>query len=605
MFLCLAAMIIAADIFIFLNLQTTQNLFIFAISQAVFISFIAIIFFFQKREIKHIRKTESENRELLQKRLDALEAAAEGIAIVDPDGVLTYMNSALMKLHGISGSDKAAYVGQHWDKLYVQKGADDVDQYVLDKLDRDGFWRGEVPVGRLDGDVVMLDLSFSKSADGWIISTARDVSALRQADQEKEDLEAQFYQAQKMEAIGRLAGGIAHDFNNILAAMNGYAEFLVEDLDSKTEQHGFAVKLLKAGKQAKDVVDQLLAFSRQKQSVKNAVNLKTPVEETLSLLSSSLPKTIDVKFNVDSDVLYIDGNDTQISQVLMNLCVNAADAMEGEKGFLQITLSEIEADKVQIPDFVHEKSPEENENPPITIEDLDYQTTMLTLSHLVSGQKYALLSVRDSGEGMSRTIMEHIFEPFFTTKDVNKGTGLGLATVHGVVVSHQGALVLQSTLGEGTTFDLYFPISGDAPDTAEGGFETQEKRSDNKHSATILLVEDEEHVRDMLLNAVRRIGYDAEACCDGLEGLQVIKENPQAFDLVITDHNMPNMSGLEMVAQAQIFAPNVPFIMLSGYSQEKLQEVMADMPAIKTGLRKPVSRKILEQKIDEVLKKAA
>ncbi len=202
---------------------------------------------------------------------------------------------------------------------------------------------------------------------------------------------------------------------------------------------------------------------------------------------------------------------------------------------------------------------------------------------------------------MSRVIMEHIFEPFFTTKPVDKGTGLGLATVHGVIVSHKGAMVIESKLGSGTCFDLYFPLSEDVAIIGVKPNENDFKQGEMPERKNILLVEDQENVRDMVITMLERMGYDVSFAVSGLDGLDIVREAPDKFDLVITDHNMPKMTGLEMVQQIHIDLPELPFILLSGYSEDKLQDIINDHPAIKMVVRKPVSGDILGKKIQAVI----
>ncbi len=554
------------------------------------------------RKLKLINEEKKLTLGLLTTRLAAMEASRDGIGLIDKDGNLTYMNNALMKLHNIPEDEVSNYINQPWESLYAQEGREEIlegrreiQKAAMVELKEKSYWRGESPIAIKDGEVVNAELSLTLLPEGGFVGTVRDISERLRTDKEKKELESQFYQAQKMEAIGRLAGGIAHDFNNILAAMNGYAEFLMDDLEESSPQHKFAANILQAGRQARDLVDQMLAFSRRKESSKDSLDLTIPVHETLSMLQATLPKTIEVNTKIETKHAPINGNASQIAQAIMNLCVNAKDAIEDEHGTLTVGLDIVSSDQF---DVLVDELPAEGETPPIRFEIPQSGHTRLILGHMVKGQEYVCLSVEDSGSGMSQVIMEHIFEPFFTTKPVDKGTGLGLATVHGVVASHRGAMVIDSTLGKGTRFDLLFPLAEGAvleevPDQAqvfaEGG------------SGCILLVEDQGSVRDMMMNMLERLGYEAAACVSGLEALEVLRENPGAFDLVLTDHNMPKMTGLELVQQIHMDFPDLPFILLSGYSEQKLKDMMHEHPAIKAVLRKPIAKHILSEKIQAVL----
>jgi len=556
------------------------------------------------KKLKQANEEKKDSLVLLENRLAAMEATRDGIGLIDGEGNLTYMNPALMSLHDILVENFDQYIGRPWEQLYMHKDPEvqearlNIQRKVMPELRKNGYWQGETPIARKGDEIVNAELSLTLLPDGGFIGTVRDLSERIKTDKEKKELESQFYQAQKMEAIGRLAGGIAHDFNNILAAMNGYAEFLTDDLEEGSPQHKFALNILQAGRQARDLVDQMLAFSRRKQSTKETLDIIVPVHETLSMLKATLPKTIEVETQIDVSHAPIDGNANQIAQVIMNLCVNAKDAIEDDHGVLRLGLNIIRSDEYDFPEPLVDALPEASVVPPVKIDEPGPASTRLVLGQLVRDRKYVCLSVEDTGCGMSKLIMEHIFEPFFTTKPVDKGTGLGLATVHGVVTGHQGAMTIHSELQKGTRFDILFPMAEE--DIEEKPVDREEELL-QQGSGNILLVEDQDSVRDMMISMLERLGYKAESCASGLEALDFLRENPDQFDLVITDHNMPKMTGLELVQQIHIDMPDLPFILLSGYSQEKMKALMQDHPAIKEILRKPVSKQVLSHKIQAVL----
>lgn len=541
-----------------------------------------------------------EAERLSQRRLAAIEAAGDGIGIASADGKLSYMNHALMQLHGIPEEDEAIYVGESWEFLYSGRGGGRLGENVRLALSEDGFWQGETRIARRDNSQVWAEMTMTILADGGIVCTARDITERKQAEVEKEDLREQFFQAQKMEAIGRLAGGIAHDFNNILAAIMGYAEFLVDDLEEEPEKRKFAEGVLQAGTQGRHLVDQMLAFSRRRETARAVLDITRAVEETVSILRASLPKTIEVETDFEMDQAFVNANATQIAQAVMNLCVNARDAMEDEHGTLSVGLAYVEADEDLYEDMLTSALPAKDAIPPIRIHEVEPGHACLEMGTLMRGARYVQLSIADTGSGMSHAIMQHIFEPFFTTKPVDKGTGLGLANVHGVVVAHQGALVVDSVLGEGTRFELFFPVvqhqsevstvnHADAPDSeADAG-------------GRILIVEDQEPVRIMMVTMLSRLGYESQTCDSGLEALYHLREHPDAYDLVITDHNMPKMTGMELADQIAVENPGLPFILLTGYSKESLEGDMSEHPAIKAVLRKPVDRKELTAHIKTVI----
>lgn len=555
-------------------------------------------------ELKRVNSERIHAMETLKNRLSALDMAQDGILIIDGKANLSYINKSLCQINGIDIEKRNLFIGKPWLDIFSDSDREIIEEEILPALLEDGHWKGAFSLYRSDNSVVYVEISFTELPDGGAIGTIQDVSEQQKSEDDKKNLEEQFYQAQKMEAIGRLAGGIAHDFNNILAAMNGYTEFLIDDLEDRPEQQGFAHKILQAGMQARSLVDQMLAFSRRSDRRLEPLDLIESVSESISMLRATLPKTIELREEFLTPNAWIIGNATQISQLVMNLCVNARDAIEEDHGYLDIKIDQQNAEDIGIPEALQSDLPDPKDTPTFRIFDLDAGHSRLLLGHLVEGGAYVKLSVRDTGSGMSRAVMEHIFEPFFTTKAVDKGTGLGLATVLGIVAIHQGFLVIDSVLGQGTCFDLYFPLSDDGAglDVPLDKIEKEKKGSVKSKSTHILLVEDQESVRGAVEEMLRRLGYDVSSVESGLYGLDIIRENSTLYDLILTDHNMPKMTGLELAQQVYLDLPNLPFILLSGYSEEKLEEIINGHPAIKAVLHKPASRAVLKDTIEHVLK---
>jgi len=434
-----------------------------------------------------------------------------------------------------------------------------------------------------------LKASARETQDALVLMETQ-LQSIQNAERDKEALKEQLHQAQKLEAIGRLAGGIAHDFNNILAAMNGYAEFLIDDLDKDSDQHGFARNILTAGKQAGDLVEKMLAFSRRDASEMKEMHLSESIDETVSMLRASLPKTVEFESEIaDADHMMI-GSQNLISQALMNLCVNAKDALPNEKGRLMVSMA--------LADLSNFKSlkrcdelPDDNYLPFIGIEDISATHTCLSLGRIVEGQDYVCLSVADSGSGMSHAIMENIFEPFFTTKPVDQGTGLGLAMVHGVIASHKGAMVINSIAGKGTRFDLLFPSVGKKKVIKEQSLHDESWQAVGR----ILVVDDQESVRTVAMMMLKRMGFETECCDSAQAAMEILREHPDYFNVVVTDHNMPDMTGLELIATMAKDQPTIPFVLMTGYSPEKMEGMVADYPMVRAILKKPLNR-------DELLK---
>ncbi len=419
---------------------------------------------------------------------------------------------------------------------------------------------------------------------------------IRKAEKDKAALQEQLSQAQKLEAVGRLAGGIAHDFNNILAAMNGYAEFLMDDLEQETPQHDFANNILKAGVQARDLVDKMLAFSRRDVNQIQEMYLAESIEETMSMLKASLPKSVEVEKDIQDEGYLISGSQTLISQALMNLCVNAKDAMPNEKGRLMVSLAR--ADKNDFQNMkISKKLPENDDLPLIDIKDVSPMHTCLTMGKFVEGQDYMCLTVADSGSGMSRAIMENIFEPFFTTKPVDEGTGLGLAMVHGVIATHKGAMQINSIAGKGTRFDLLFPSLGEKEITEE----KIEQQENWKAIGSVLVVDDQDDVRSVTQTMLERKGFEVEACDSGQAALEIIEEHPDYFNVIVTDHNMPQMTGIELIKKASKTHPGIPFVLVTGYSPDSMGDILNKNANLTAVIKKPVNREKLLQAVQDAI----
>lgn len=551
------------------------------------------------RDVTDMMQTEL----LSKKRLAAIEGSSDALGMCDKDGYLVYFNKALADLYGFPEEERPLYIGKEWSSLCCDESRTKFHEVVEPSLKEHGIWRGETQIFREDGKVIWAEVSFSSLPDGGFVGSMRDISDRKQSETENEMLQQQFYQAQKMEAVGRLAGGMAHDFNNILAAIIGYAEFLAEDLAKDPDTRKFAINILDAGAQARSLIDQMMSFSRRNESNKEEAELASIIEGPLDMVKASIPKTIEIttQINVANSIVKINRN--QITQVLMNLCVNARDSIEDDHGKILIELDEIEIDDDSMFEgIVVDEFPDKKTTPPICIYEIEPGRCYLELGYIVRGQTYLVLSVSDTGSGMSKEILEHIFEPFFSTKPLGKGTGLGMANVHGVVVDHKGAVTIDSILGEGTRFDIYIPATIPLENNIREISSLPKEEDSIPLNAKVLVVEDQHEVRDMLVRMLSRIGCKCEECNSGLEAIMLLRERSEEFDLVVTDHNMPKMTGLELAAQSEMTWPELPFLVITGYSLSSLEDTLENVSSIKAILHKPVRRKEMEQTISRIIK---
>jgi signal transduction histidine kinase/CheY-like chemotaxis protein len=357
----------------------------------------------------------------------------------------------------------------------------------------------------------------------------------KHGEEERHKLEERLRHLQKMEAIGLLAGGIAHDFNNLLGVVTGYTELAVMDIPDGSPTKSYLMKVLSTAEQAKNIIKQILTFSRKQEEEKTLIYLSDVVNEALILLRSTLPATIEIRPELEEGLLPLIANPTQISQVIINLCSNAAYAMREKGGILRIALKEVIID-------AHS-----------------------TNSPVMAPGKYQLLSTSDTGTGIRPEILKRIFEPYFTTKKKGEGTGMGLAMVHGIVRSHGGDITVASEPGTGTTFHVYLPVTGEEPAVVPGEPQSQSLPGGNER---ILFVDDEDTLVDIWEKMLTKLGYRVITRTNCLEALEMFRSDPNRFDLVITDQTMPHMTGIQFTVGLKAIRPDIPVILCTGFSEE-------------------------------------
>ena len=380
------------------------------------------------------------------------------------------------------------------------------------------------------------------------------------------NLETQLRQAQKMEAIGTLAGGIAHDFNNILGAIIGYTELTMDDLTEESHLYNNLENVIAASFRAKELVKQILTFSRLDKIEKKPVQINPIVKETIKLLRASLPTTIEIKQQIPNKASYVLADPVQIQQIVLNLCTNAAHAMRDSGGRLGIELSEIELDSKMI-----------NQYKGLTI------------------GSYVKLKVSDTGHGITRSIMNRIFDPFFTTKDVGEGTGMGLSVIHGIVHGLNGQITVESDVGKGTTFSVLLPR-----------FTMDEIKTEKENTPLprgqerILFIDDEAALVQIAVTRFADLGYEIVGKTDSLEAMELFHSDPDYFDLIITDQTLPGLTGKELSKSVQEIRPGMPIILCTGYSNS-INPKEAERIGIKQCIYKPVSMRDMPGIVRRVL----
>ncbi|MFO7886118.1 MAG: ATP-binding protein [Desulfobacteraceae bacterium] len=399
-----------------------------------------------------------------------------------------------------------------------------------------------------------------------VVSHGLDITESKQTEKERGRLEDRLTQAQKMESIGTVAGGIAHDFNNILFPIVGMAELLMEDLPEGGVEYENVRAILTAGRRGADLVKQILAFSRQTEHQMSAVKIQYVIKEALKLLRSTLPSYIEIHQDIKTDCGLIKADPTQIYQVIMNIITNAFHAVETKGGNISVSLRET----------------------PLELSDVSGKD--------IPPGRYVILSVSDTGNGILPQHMDKIFDPYFTTKKQGKGTGLGLSVVYGIVKEHQGDITVYSEIGKGTTFNVYLPViqekSSSDPKNKIQTLPTGHER--------ILLVDDEDVIAKLEAHMLERLGYRVTRHVNSMEALVAFTLSPDSFDLILSDMNMPTMTGLQLAGEVNSTRPDMPVIICTGFS-DKIEDKSAEMPGVKAILKKPMVMSELAETVRTVL----
>ena len=509
---------------------------------------------------------ETENLALFNKRI--VENVADGIIVQDQNGIITFVNPAGARMLGYKPEE---LIGQHWTDIVPEDQRHVVE--AADSRRREGISdRYELELVHRDGKRIIVIVSGSPIVDenGNLTGTMAvftDITELKKAEQERIKLQQQLFQAQKLEAIGRLAGGVAHDFNNMLTAIIGHAELGLTKIHPDNPVYSDLKEILTAAKRSADLTSKLLGFARKQTVVPRVLDLNETISGMLSMLQRLIGEDIKIVWNPAKDLWKVRIDPVQVNQILANLVVNSKDA--------EAKTIIIETGNINVDTQLVEKHP-----------------------YLAEGE-YVLLTVSDDGTGMDETVTQHIFEPFFTTKEVGKGTGLGLATVYGIVKQNNGFIHVYSELGKGTTFKIYLPRF--IGETEKAGIKTESKPMPGK-GETVLLVEDEKLIMDVLKIMLERLGYRVIATNRPTEALELAKAHINEIDVLLTDVVMPEMNGRELAKRLTEINPDIKCIFMSGYTANHIANSgVIDKDVV--FVTKPVNMMELAQKIRSVLSK--
>ena len=492
------------------------------------------------RDITDKKKVEEELTSTKKFLEDILESAVDGITTTDLSGRIIYFSA---KMLAFLGYDSTELLGKKVHTIY-ENGIEDA-KLIMKELNEKGELKDHemrlvTSGGRLTD--IMVSASFLKNHKDEITGTMgvfKDIT-------EKKNLEFQLRQAQKMEAIGTLAGGVAHDFNNILQAINGYTTIMFMDKGTEDPDYKSLNAIKKSAERAAELVKKLLFFSRKMDTEKSSLNINKEVKQAFSILKRTIPKMIDIELEMEDSPGIIHADPVQIEQVILNLGSNAADAMP-EGGRIIIRTKNVSLDR----EFARANMGSAPGN-------------------------YVMLTVTDTGSGIDKETREHIFEPFFTTKEVGKGTGLGLASVYGIVKNHGGYITCDSEMGQGTSFIIYFPILKKESGTLDREITNNTPKGGTE---TILVVDDEEAILDFCRVALGRFGYEVMTASSGETALEIYKEKKGVIDLLIMDLSMPGMGGSRCLREIKELDSSAQFIVASGYSPDVQAGVLAETGA--------------------------
>ena len=506
--------------------------------------------------------------ELKQRRYAQIVASSsEAMALVDRGYVYLEANPSYCRL--VIGED-TDLAGQRMEDVLGESFFKDIAKPALEQCFAGDEVRFETAV-EIPGAVPrFVDALYTPclAENGTVSAVAvciRDITKWKCAEEDRKKLQMKLLQSQKMEAIGTLAGGIAHDFNNILTSIIGFTELVLDDVEKGSMIEDNLQEVYTAGKRARDLVQQILAFARQSEENISPVRVDVIAKEVIKFVRSSIPTSIEIKQNIESNS-FIMGNATKLHQVLLNLCTNAAQAMENEAGILQVDLKDVAIDS-------------------------NFEISKVGLKP----GDYIEIKISDSGIGIPSNLREFIFEPYFTTKSPEEGTGMGLAVVHGIVEKYGGKIMVNSELGKGSVFTIYLPITKERQ--VQHPYESEELPVGSER---ILFLDDEAPIVKMGCQILERLGYSVTTRTNSIEALELFRSRPNDFDLVITDMTMPNMTGDKLAVELMKIRPYIPVILCTGYSK-KISDETAEAIGIKAFVYKPIVKADLAKTIRKVL----
>jgi PAS domain S-box-containing protein len=507
-----------------------------------------------KEQVAELRVAHDEAKASEEMLRVVMENILDLVFMTDDDGNFTFVCANVTHITGYSIDDLLSMgnvselirdLQVDIEELKREGGLYDMEKEIVDKSGRKRIYL-----------INIRSVSIKESTQLW---TCREIT-------QRKELEDRLRQAYKMEAIGTLAGGIAHDFNNILSAIVGYTEISKDSVAEDSPLEQYLARVLEASSRAKDLVNQILMFSRETEQELKPVNISLPIKEALRLIRASVPTTIEMVQDIQNETAVL-ADTTQIHQLVMNLCTNAAHAMRDKGGTLTINLKDVEITSDQLPQYPD-----------------------------LSAGAYVKLSISDTGHGIPSHVIDRIFDPFFTTKEKGEGTGMGLSVVHGIIKNHGGAIYVASQVDAGTTFNIFLP----SLERRSAKRKEQLKKLMPRGKETILFIDDEEMIVDIVRSMLENLGYKIFGKTAPIQALEMFQEEPAKFDLIVTDMTMPKMTGLDLAKRLRQLRPDIPILLCTGFGVD-IAEATAANHGIEGIIFKPILMRDMVEKIRAVL----